>query len=163
MIFLASLLNIYILNDKLFYTLTVSFVLFFILENFSINPYQYTWLNSFAKFNKIDKSFEVDYWGVSNKSLQNEIIKFSKLNSLNKNTCVYGDTYVKEFLIKHNFKCFKSYSELDAAKVRPYFVYQNVRNLKRSSPKDCKLVLDESYKYSFSNQKIKVANLWYCI
>lgn len=161
-IFLASLFNVYKLNNKLFYILAVSSILFFIMENFSINPYQYTWLNSFSKIYKIDKNFEVDYWGVSNKKLQTEIINYTKSNSLDKNTCVYGDLYVREFLTKHNFKCFKNYSELDAAKIRPFFVYQNVRNLKRSNPKDCQLIYDENYKYNFSQQKVKVANLWYC-
>jgi hypothetical protein len=75
---------------------------------------------------------------------------------------VYGDNYTKEFLTKHNFKCFKNYAELDAAKIKPFFVYQNVRNLKRSNPKDCKLIFEESYNYSFSKQKIKVGKLWYC-
>ena len=28
------------------------------IENFSLNPYQYTWLNSFAKFTNISKNFE---------------------------------------------------------------------------------------------------------
>ena len=54
--------------------MTIPCALFFMVENFSINPYQYTWLNSFAKTNKIDKTFEVDYWGISNKNLQKKII-----------------------------------------------------------------------------------------
>ena len=162
MILLISLINIHILSKKLFYILTVSVALFFVIENFSINPYQYTWVNSFAKFNKIDKKFEVDYWGISNKNLQKEIVNYSKLNLLKKSICVYGDTYVKEFLIKRGFSCFKNYSNLDAAKVRPFFVYQNVRNLKRSNPKDCKLIFKEGYEYSFSRQKITVGKLWYC-
>ena len=162
LIFLVSLLNIYEFNNRLFYILTISFISFFIIENFSIKPYQYTWLNSFAKFNNIDKSFEVDYWGISNKNLQKEIINYTSQKSLNDKLCVYGDNYTKEFLTKHNFKCFKNYAELDAAKIKPFFVYQNVRNLKRSNPKDCKLIFEESYNYSFSKQKIKVGNLWYC-
>ena len=31
-------------------------------ENISINPYQYTWMNSFAKFYDINKKFEIDYF-----------------------------------------------------------------------------------------------------
>ena len=162
LIFLVSLLNIYEFNNRLFYILTISFISFFIIENFSIKPYQYTWLNSFAKFNNIDKSFEVDYWGISNKNLQKEIINYTSQKSLDDKLCVYGDNYKKEFLTKHNFKCFKNYAELDAAKIKPFFVYQNVRNLKRSNPKDCKLIFEESYNYSFSKQKIKVGKLWYC-
>ena len=161
-LFLISLFNIFIFNERLFHILAIPLLLFFIIENFSINPYQYTWMNSFAKFKKIDKNFEVDYWGISNKNLQKEIIKYTNLNSLDKNICIYGDTYVKEFLITNNFTCFKNYSELDSAKVRPFIAYQNVRNIKRNNPRDCKLIHEEKYQYSFSNQNIKVANLWFC-
>ena len=162
MIFLVSLLNIFLFNKKLFYILTIPFILFFVIENFSIKPYQYTWLNSFAKVHKIDKTFEVDYWGISNKNLQKKIIEYTNLNLINKDICIYGDTYVKEFLVKNNFSCFKNYSELDSAKIRPLIAYQNVRNIKRSNPSDCKLISEENYKYTFFNQNIKVANLWYC-
>ena len=132
------------------------------MENFSIKPYQYTWLNSFAQVKKIDKNFEVDYWGISNKNLQKKIIEYTKSNSINKTICIYGDTYVKEFLVTNNFSCFKNYTELDSAKTRPLIAYQNVRNIKRSNPRDCKLIYEENYKYTFFNQNIKVANLWYC-
>ena len=162
MIFLVSLINIFFFNKKLFYIVAIPSILFFTIENFSINPYQYTWLNSFAKFTKIDKNFEVDYWGISNKNLQKKIIKYSELHSIDKKICIYGDTYVKEFLLKNDFFCFKNYTELDSAKIKPLFAYQNVRNIKRSNPKDCKLIYEENYKYTFFNQNIKVANLWYC-
>ena len=83
--------------------MTIPCALFFMVENFSINPYQYTWLNSFAKTNKIDKTFEVDYWGISNKNLQKKIIEYTSSNSVNNEICVYGDTYVREFLVKSGF------------------------------------------------------------
>ena len=162
MIFLVSLLNIFLFNKKLFYIVSIPFILFFVMENFSIKPYQYTWLNSFAQVKKIDKNFEVDYWGISNKNLQKKIIEYTKSNSINKTICIYGDTYVKEFLVTNNFSCFKNYTELDSAKTRPLIAYQNVRNIKRSNPRDCKLIYEENYKYTFFNQNIKVANLWYC-
>ena len=89
-------------------------------------------------------------------------MNYSKKNNINKDTCIYGNTYAAAYLEKFSFSCFKGYSELDAAKIRPFFAYQNVRNLKRSGPKDCNLILDENYKYSFSNQKIVVGKLWFC-
>jgi hypothetical protein len=162
MIFLVSLSNIFYFNKKLFYTSSIFLILFFALENYSINPYQYTWLNSFAKTVNIQKNFEIDYWGISNKNLQKKIIEYSENNFINKNTCVYGDQYVKEFLLKKNFKCFKNYSEIDTVKQRPFFAYKNVRNVKRSNPKDCELIWNESYKYSFYKKDISVGTLWFC-
>tara|TARA_Y100000389_G_C17449328_1_gene513680 strand:- start:282 stop:1865 length:1584 start_codon:yes stop_codon:yes gene_type:complete len=162
LIFIISFYNIFIFSRKVFYSLSILLLFFFIFENISLKKYQYTWLNSFAKFTQIEKNFETDYLGISNKNLQKEIINYSKKHSLNKDICVYGGIYNGAYLEKFNFLCFKSYSELDAAKLRPFFAYQNVRNLKRSNPKDCKLIFDESYNYTFSKQKVSVGKLWYC-
>ena len=99
MIFLIGLVNLFYFNKKLFNTFSVITIVFFILENFSLNPYQYTWLNSFAKFTDIEKNFEIDYWGVSNKNLSKKINEYAENNSINKDICVYGDIFAKHFLI----------------------------------------------------------------
>ena len=61
-----------------------------------------------------------------------------------------------------NFECFKNYSDIDDVKQRPFFAYKNVRNVKRSDPKDCELIWNESYKYSFYKKDISVGTLWFC-
>ena len=61
-----------------------------------------------------------------------------------------------------NFTCFKTYSKLDAAKEKTLFAYKNLRNVKRSDPKDCKLILNETYNYSFYKKKISVGTAWFC-
>ena len=161
-IFLIAFYNIYIFNKKIFYYLSVIYLLFFISENIVLKKYQYTWLNSFAKFTNVNKTFEVDYMGISNKNIQKEILKYSNKKSINKDICIYGNTYVSAYLEKFSYSCFKNYSELDAAKLRPFFAYQNVRNLKRSDPKDCNLIHEENFKYNFSSQIIVAGKLWYC-
>ena len=148
-IFLVSFYNIFIFNKKFFYFSSTLLIFFFISENISLKKYQYTWLNSFAKFTNIEQNFEIDYLGISNKNIQKEILNYSKKNNINKDTCIFGNTYAPAYLEKFSFSCFKNYSGLDAEKIRPFFAYQNVRNLKRSDPKDCNLILDEYYKYSF--------------
>ena len=161
-IFLIAFYNIYIFNKKFFYCLSVVCLFFFISENIVLKKYQYTWLNSFAKFTNINKNFEVDYMGISNKNIQKKILNYSNKNNIKKDICIYGNTYAPAYLERFSFSCFKNYSELDAVKLRPFFAYQNVRNLKRSDPKDCSLILDEHYKYTFSNQEITVGKLWFC-
>ncbi len=89
-------------------------------------------------------------------------MSIQKKKSINKNTCVYGDIYAKEFLLNDNFKCFKTYGQLDAAKVKPLFAYQIHRNVKRSDPKDCKLIWNETYQYNFYKKSISVGKLWFC-
>ena len=162
MIIIVSLTNIFYFSKKLFYSLSLITIIFFVLENFSINPYQYTWLNSFAKLTNIKKNFEIDYWGISNKNLTNKIDQYSAENSISKDTCIYGDIFAKEYLTTKNFTCFKTYSKLDAAKEKTLFAYKNLRNVKRSDPKDCKLIWNETYNYSFYKKKISVGTLWFC-
>ena len=77
-IFLIGLTNLYYLNKKISFALSALTIIFFTLENISLNPYQYTWLNSFAKFTKIQKNFEIDYWGVSGKNLSQKISEYVK-------------------------------------------------------------------------------------
>lgn len=75
---------------------------------------------------------------------------------------MYGDLYVKEFLLNEKFTCFKNYTEVDSIKQRPFFAYKNVRNVKRSNPKDCELIFNETYNYTFSKKDISVGTLWFC-
>ena len=162
LIFLVSLTNIYFFNKYLSYVLVMIVIFFFIFENISLKKYQYTWLNSFSKFTEIEKNFEVDYWGVSNKNLNKKIVEYVENESISKDICIYGDEYVKDFLITRGFTCFKMYNELDSAKIRPAIAYKNLRNAKRSNPRDCQLIWDENYSYSFYNKSISVGTLWYC-
>ena len=119
-------------------------------------------MNSFSKFYNINKNFEVDYWGLSNKNLYRSINNHYNLNNSNKRICVYGDLYSSALLDNNKFSCFKTYSELDNAKDRPFYVVKNVRNFKRSDPKNCELILLDSYNYFLSNKKIYVGSSWYC-
>ena len=132
------------------------------MENISLNPYQYTWLNSLSKFKDIEKNFEIDYWGISNKNLQKKIIEFSDKEKISKLICIYGDNYVREFLLFKNFKCFGQYGEIDDGKTRPFIAYKNLRNVKRSDPKNCELIWNEGYSYTFHKKKISTGTLWYC-
>ena len=61
-----------------------------------------------------------------------------------------GSFFVKEFLNPQNFECLKLYGQVDEAKVRPFIAYKNLRNVRRSDPKDCKLIWNETFKYSFT-------------
>tara|TARA_Y100000816_G_scaffold279016_1_gene250813 strand:- start:1709 stop:3289 length:1581 start_codon:yes stop_codon:yes gene_type:complete len=162
MLILIGIFNLYSFNKKIFLITGPFLIIFFIFENFALNPYQYTWLNSFAKFYEIDKNFEVDYWGISGKNLNLEIKDHRKQKNLKKNICIYGGNYSKVFLEKYGFECFKSYSELDAAKDRPFYVIKNVRNMRRSNPKDCNVIHRETYEYNFSDKKVLAGSAWYC-
>ena len=161
-ILIISLYNIYIFNKKIFFYSATLVMIFFVAENISLKKYQYTWLNSFAKLTNIQKNFELEYMGVSNKNLQKQINDYSIKNNIPRDTCVYGNMYASVFLKKKGFTCFNSYSSLDSAKQRPFFAYQNARNIKRSDPKDCDLIYKDKYNYFLFNKDIVTGKLWYC-
>tara|TARA_B110000259_G_scaffold100437_1_gene115774 strand:+ start:1040 stop:2623 length:1584 start_codon:yes stop_codon:yes gene_type:complete len=161
-LFLLALYNVYIFNKKIYYLLSMFVIIFFIFENVSLKKYQYTWLNSFAKFTHIEKNFEIDYLGISNKNIQLEIIDYVEKNDINKDICIYGGPYTEVFLERRGFTCFNDYSVLDSIKFRPFFAYQNVRNVKRSKPKDCDLIHQEKYNYLLYEDDIVTGKLWFC-
>ena len=162
LIFLLALYNIFLFNKKFYYLLSSFVIIFFIFENISLKKYQYTWLNSFAKFTDIEKNFEIDYLGISNKNIQNKIIDYTIKNNLDTNICIYGGPYTSVFLEMKGFTCFDEYSKVDGVKSRPFLAYQNVRNIKRSKPNDCNLVHIEKYNYLFYKTDIITGKLWYC-
>lgn len=162
LILIPTFHNLYTFSKKLFFFVSFLSLFFFISDNFRLYPYQYTWLNEFSRFYDINKNFEVDYWGISNKKLQKHIINMKQTKKISNDICIFGDGYTSAFLEKKGFVCFKSYSEIDAPKARPFVAYQNLRNLKRNSPNNCELMHEEKYSYSFSRQKIIVGKVWYC-
>tara|TARA_B110000305_G_scaffold30789_1_gene29352 strand:- start:403 stop:1983 length:1581 start_codon:yes stop_codon:yes gene_type:complete len=162
LIFLIALYNIFLFNKKVYYFLTILVSIFFVFENASLKKYQYTWLNSFAKLTNIEKNFQIDYLGISNKNISKKIISHATKNNLNKDICIYGGPYTEAFLEKRGFSCFGTYGIVDAVKNKPFYAYQNVRNIKRSKPKDCNLIHLEKYNYFFYSKDIIAAKLWYC-
>ena len=162
LIFIVGLINLFFISKKISYILSVLTVIFFVFENISLNPYQYTWLNSFAKFTDIKKNFEIDYWGVSGKNLSKKIIEYTDNKNLSKDICIYGDEFARDYLSKHGFTCFKKYQQLDSATIKPALAYKNLRNAKRSDPRDCDLIWNETYKYTFYSKEISVGTLWLC-
>ena len=162
LLFLVALYNIFIFNKKIYYLLSGFVIIFFILENISLKKYQYTWLNSFAKLTSIERSFEIDYLGISNRNIQNKIFNYTAKNNIDKNICIYGGPYTGVFLEERGFSCFDEYSKVDSIKFRPFFAYQNVRNVKRSKPNDCNLIHSEKYNYSFYKKDIVTGKLWFC-
>ena len=162
LILISSFYNIYLFSKKIFLVFAFSSLILFTLDNFKLYPYQYTWLNEFSKYYDINKNFEIDYWGTSNKALQRKIIEMEINKKISNDICVLGDGYTNAFLEKKGFSCFRSYSEIDDPLQRPFVAYQNLRNLKRNNPFNCNLVHEENYNYLFSKQVITTGKVWYC-
>ena len=135
------------------------YVVFFIVENIKINPYQYVWFNTPSRILDISSNFELEYQGISGR----EIATFLK-NTKDQNFCILVNPIhsVKPFLNNTNFKCFDIWQKIDGDYPRPFLAVQNVRNLKKSMPYGCKSIYESSFKLFFQKQKITTGKLLKC-
>lgn len=160
LLFIISLVSLYYYSKRIALVLNLVTIFFFLVENVKMHPYQYTWFNSLSRTIDIQKNFEVDYWGVSNKNLSYELKKIITNNNYS-NICIFDGGYIKEFINNENINCYNGYSKIDAEKIKPFLVVQNARNLYKN-PKDCKILFEEKYKLIFYQKDLLTGRLWLC-
>ncbi len=137
-----------------------TFIIFFVLENFYVYPYQYTWFNLPSRLMNLEKNFELDYWGISNRNLANKLIKNEEMNS----NCVITspiDT-IKPFFNNSSFTCFKPWGAINSDLSRPFYAIQTGRNLRSSLGYKCKVINEEKIKFFFYNKDLTAGNLIKC-
>ena len=134
-------------------------VLFFIIENIMINPYQYVWFNLPSRHLDLTKNFELEYQGISGREISKYII-----NSKPEKLCILANPLlsVKLFLENTNYKCFDIWQKVETNYQRPFLAVQNVRNLKRRKPYKCKSIYETNFKLLFHKNKITTGKLLKC-
>jgi len=63
LLFITSLTSLFFFSKKISIGIISCFIIFFVIQNIKIYPYNYVWLNNLSSFTYINKSFELDYWG----------------------------------------------------------------------------------------------------
>ena len=160
LLIILSLISLNSLLPKYNNKIISIFILFFIYENFSLYPYQYTWFNLPTRTIDISKNFELDYWGVSGKNISKEIIKRDI-----KDVClVVSPVYlVKPYLKDDKINCYYNWQTINKSIVRPFYAVQLVRNMKSSIPYGCDIIYSEFIKLNFYyKNKLKISNLVEC-
>lgn len=107
--------------NKIF-LLSISILIIFYISIFiKINPYQYSFINSFlAKEKNIENKFENDYWGISLKELMYELNNYKKIDFSNKKIGICGFNH-EIFLIE-----LKKYPNLN---LKPTGIYDQNQKL----------------------------------
>ena len=78
-------------------------IIFYISIFLRINPYQYSYVNSFLTNDKtLENKFENDYWGISLKEMVNKINKYKEIDFSQKKLVGLCGYYHKNFLIELN-------------------------------------------------------------
>ena len=157
-IFIISLSFLFFFSKKTSFLLISLFIVFFLIQNIKIFPYNYIWLNNFSFFTKVNNVFEADYWGVSTRNISN----FINSKNIKSNECVISirNEGIKMFLKKD--LCFTNFNELHKKNLRPFYVVLIERTLKKGIPNNCTEVHTENIKMNFNNEKIDLAKVYKC-
>jgi len=158
LIIIISFSLIFKFSKNFFIISTSFFIIFFIIQNIKIYPYNYIWINNFSHFTKVNDIFELDYWGVASKP----IAKYIKKDSKNINECIVTvrSNGIKSFMT--DGQCIMKFSELHKKINRPFYVSLTERSLKKGTPNNCRLIYSEKINMNFSNEELNLAKLYKC-
>ncbi len=158
-IFIVGLVSLFTFSRSLFYTFGVISIIFFVIENIKINPYQYVWFNFPSRYIDLTNKFELEYQGISGKEIAKQISK-----KKDQNFCILANPIhvIKPFLHNTNFNCFDAWQKIDTNYKRPFLAVQNVRNLKKSLPYKCKIINETGFRLFFHKEKFVTGKLLKC-
>ena len=158
LIFIISLSMMFYFSKLLFNVLVLLSLSFFLLQNISLFPYNYIWINNFSHITKVKDMFELDYWGVSTKTVSN----FFNQSDLDDNTCIISNrnSGLKAFDKKEY--CYIDFKDLHKKNKRPFYVALIERGVNKGVPNNCNLVFKEEKSMNFSNEKLILAKILKC-
>ena len=159
LIFILGLVSFYFLSKSLFYILGILTICFFIVENIKINPYQYVWFNLPSRSVDLTKNFELEYQGISGREISRQLSKID-----NQNICILANPIhsIKSFLKNTKYNCFDIWQKIDTNYKRPFLAVQNVRNLKKSMPYNCKSIYEAKFKLLFHKENFTTGKILKC-
>ena len=160
-VLLLGLISLFFFFKKNTKIILSVFIVFFLLENIKIYPYQYSWFNLPSRIVDLNKNFELDYWGVSNKNISKKLINI-KENQFNCLVLSPIDT-IKPFLKNSNYNCYLPWGAINSKLERPFYAIQTGRNLKSSIGFKCKIVHQEKIKIFFYKKDLIAGNLIQCM
>jgi len=160
--FLISLSSFFLFKPKMSTYIVSIFCLFFLIENFKIYPYQYTWFNIPARIVNLEKNFELDYWGVSGKP----IAEFIEKNKSYDKMCIIGQPVAATAKLSRKnsskYNCLKPWGAVNSKLERPFLAIQTGRNIKSGLPYNCKIIKLEKINLSFYSRGLTAGKLLIC-
>ena len=159
LIFIIGLVSLFNFSRTLFFVIGFISIIFFLIENVKINPYQYVWFNIPSRYFDLTNKFELEYQGISGKEIAKQITK-----EKDQSVCILANPIhgVRPFLNNTNFDCFDMWQKIDTNFKRPFLAVQNVRNLKKNLPYKCKVINETRFKLFFHKEKFITGKLLKC-
>tara|TARA_Y100000590_G_scaffold87833_1_gene98548 strand:- start:13481 stop:15076 length:1596 start_codon:yes stop_codon:yes gene_type:complete len=161
-ILIVSYATIYFFSKKVLLYASILSIFFFIAQNISMYPYQYTWFNLFSNFVDVNDNFELDYWGVSGRNVARKINNNEQI-LLNKDKCIYvAPKHIIEPFISDDYKCVKSFFSIYPKSTEKYTLVKFTRNIRRENPSNCNLIFEENYNLYIYTKELKMAEVYLC-
>ena len=157
LIFIVSLSLLHFFSKKISIVSISFFIIYFIVQNISIYPYNYIWVNNFSHITKVQNVFELDYWGASTKNIS----KFLKSNIKNNSCMITIRNDASNTLIPGD-KCLIDFKNLHDKNKRPFYVALMERGVNKGTPTNCDLIFKEEKNINFSKEKVVLAKVFKC-
>ena len=162
LILISAFSIFYLFSKKLTLVAAVISITIFLIQNFNMYPYQYTWFNLFGNFVNINNNFELDYWGVSGRNIAKKINTNNEIKNIS-NKCIYvSPKHIVEPFINSNYNCVKPYFSIYPKSSEKYVLVKYTRNIRRENPSGCKLVFVEEYNLNFVKKNLRMGEVYIC-
>ena len=102
--------------------------------------------------------FELDYWGVSTKTISN----FFNQSDLDNNICIISNRNSGLKAFDRKEYCYIDFKDLHKKNKRPFYVALIERGVNKGVPNNCNLVFKEEKNMNFSNEKLVLAKIFKC-
>jgi hypothetical protein len=157
LIFIVALSLLHFFSRKISIISISFFIIYFIVQNINIYPYNYIWLNNLSHITKVQNIFELDYWGASTKNISN----YFKSNVKN-NACIITNRNDAINTLIPGDKCLVDFKKLHNKNQRPFYVALMERGVNKGTPTNCELVFKEEKSINFSKEKVVLAKVFKC-
>lgn len=157
LIFIVSLSLLHFFSRKISIISISFFIIYFIVQNINIYPYNYIWINNLSHITKVQNIFELDYWGASTKNISN----YFKSNVKN-NACIITNRNDAINKLIPGVKCLVDFKKLHNKNQRPFYVALMERGVNKGTPTNCELVFKEEKSLNFSKEKVVLAKVFKC-
>ena len=162
LLLLAAIISLYIISRKFTIVALGVTAALMVIDNFSLYPYQYSYINEIARYSQIGKKYETDYFGLS---VANTARWLNRSGINGSSQCLYvPSTHLWKYeLDPMKFPCMAIYpGDLSLIKGRFLFYAQLRGNLHFPVPAHCRQIHIESRALGFSNTKLNMGALYAC-
>lgn len=162
LLLLISVVSIFIFSRKAALAGLVLTSIMMIMDDLSLHPYEYSYINEIARFTSVGKKYETDYFGLS-VAQSARWLNSSAVDGLHQCLYVPSPHLWRYEINPHKFPCVQGYpGDLSLIK-EPFIFFAQLRgNMDFAVPPWCRQIHLEQRSMSFSGASLKMGALYQC-